>query len=542
MAVGEIDNLTMEQYLALTRGNQASGVVKPEIRGNVNFEIKSQFMRELREDTFFRNKNDDAHEHVERVLNIVNLFNIPSVSHDVVILRVFLITLTGAAKRWVDRLPSRTIDSWISLKRPLSKGAMNYQFLKSQGLIPSMTPVQALTMIQTMADNSQKWRDGSSSRKIKSSSNSKGIVAIVNKLENLEDPEECGEDKANTILAVIHDKLNNDSFNNTSKDEDDLEGILDYLKRRSYDGFIDLDGEAYNKRMCRLLGMTYEEPTPILIEKAKVTRYTVGPGETYTKVNVLGVEKLPRTRDNVAAMRAKLMKKWPKKEITKQRRSIRSLYKKVDFEVPLTRIHKAVRPQWLCIDASVVTTFDWWLHDEELEVLCWIRDSNVEYRSNGIEHGFLSQKGSGGRGVKENSDVVPFIKAVKDMVMVSSSVMEEPVDATMNTNRLSLMLTRNQEECPKNAGLGVAKNLKKPCQATRGVPVVLKVGFKPAKEYRLVSKKPTANTSGNKKKGVDLTKEVRIVLNFTKISQKPGKFNTRIKTRSKPDQEAVFQE
>nr|GEV77960.1 reverse transcriptase domain-containing protein [Tanacetum cinerariifolium] len=88
--------------------------------------------------------------------------------------------------------------------------------------------------------------------------------------ENLEDPEECGEDKANTICGVIHDKLNNDWFNNTSEDEDDLEGILDYLIPRSYDKFIDLDDEAYNKRRCRLLGMTYEEPTSIIIEKAKV--------------------------------------------------------------------------------------------------------------------------------------------------------------------------------------------------------------------------------------------------------------------------------
>ncbi|GKC63929.1 hypothetical protein Tco_1096527 [Tanacetum coccineum] len=83
MAEGEIDNLTMEQYLALTRGNQAPGVVKPEIGCNVNFEIKSQFI----------------------------LFNIPGVSHDAVMLRVFPITLTGAAKRWVDRLPPGTVDS-----------------------------------------------------------------------------------------------------------------------------------------------------------------------------------------------------------------------------------------------------------------------------------------------------------------------------------------------------------------------------------------------------------------------------------------------
>ncbi|GJW52057.1 hypothetical protein Tco_0093408 [Tanacetum coccineum] len=111
MAEGEIDNLTMEQYLALTRGNQAPGVVKPEIGGNVNFEIMSQFMQESREDTFSGNKNDNAHEHVERVLDIVSLFNIPGVSHDAVMLRVFPITLTRAAKRWVDRLPLGTVDS-----------------------------------------------------------------------------------------------------------------------------------------------------------------------------------------------------------------------------------------------------------------------------------------------------------------------------------------------------------------------------------------------------------------------------------------------
>ncbi|GJT02918.1 reverse transcriptase domain-containing protein [Tanacetum coccineum] len=119
MAEGEIDNLTMEQYLAWTRGNQALAVVKPEIGGSVNFEIKSQFMRELREDTFFGNKNDDAHEHVERVLDIVSLFNILGVSHDVVMLRVFPVTLTGATKRWVDRLPPGTVDFWDLLKKIL---------------------------------------------------------------------------------------------------------------------------------------------------------------------------------------------------------------------------------------------------------------------------------------------------------------------------------------------------------------------------------------------------------------------------------------
>ncbi|GJZ60766.1 putative reverse transcriptase domain-containing protein [Tanacetum coccineum] len=66
-----------------------------------------------------------------------------------------------------------------------------------------------------------------------------------------------------------------------------------------------------------------------------------------------------------------------------------------------------------------------------------------------------------------------------------------------------------QEECPKNIGAGETKNLKKPSQTPRGVPVGQKVGFKPAKQvYQPVSKKPTANNSGNKKKILKPTKEV----------------------------------
>ncbi|GJX06695.1 hypothetical protein Tco_0194627 [Tanacetum coccineum] len=86
MAGVDVDTLVMEQYLALSRDNQAPGVVKPKIEGNVNFEIKSQFMRELREETFSGNKDEDSHDHIDRVLSIVGLFNILGVSKDAVML------------------------------------------------------------------------------------------------------------------------------------------------------------------------------------------------------------------------------------------------------------------------------------------------------------------------------------------------------------------------------------------------------------------------------------------------------------------------
>ncbi|GJW38498.1 hypothetical protein Tco_0064343 [Tanacetum coccineum] len=71
--------------------------------GNVESQRKWRYL--------FWKKNVDAHEHVQRVIDIVSLFNILGVSHDAVMLHVFPITLTGAAKRWVDRLHPRTVKS-----------------------------------------------------------------------------------------------------------------------------------------------------------------------------------------------------------------------------------------------------------------------------------------------------------------------------------------------------------------------------------------------------------------------------------------------
>ncbi|GJS82420.1 hypothetical protein Tco_0748961 [Tanacetum coccineum] len=48
-----------------------------------------------------------------------------------------------------------------------------------------MRPAEALTAIQTMADHSQKWHDGTTSKNIRNSSNKDGLDALVNKLDNL---------------------------------------------------------------------------------------------------------------------------------------------------------------------------------------------------------------------------------------------------------------------------------------------------------------------------------------------------------------------
>ncbi|GJW88803.1 putative reverse transcriptase domain-containing protein [Tanacetum coccineum] len=66
---------TMEQYMTKTRTDYRSGVARPKIEDNDSFELKGQFLKELRENTFSGSDHEDTNEHIEKVLEIVDLFH-----------------------------------------------------------------------------------------------------------------------------------------------------------------------------------------------------------------------------------------------------------------------------------------------------------------------------------------------------------------------------------------------------------------------------------------------------------------------------------
>ncbi|GJX10306.1 zf-CCHC domain-containing protein [Tanacetum coccineum] len=107
---------TMEQYMRKTRVDYGSGVARPKIEDKDNFELKGQFLKELHTNTFSGSDHEDANEHIKKVLEIMDLFNIPNITIDQVMLRALPMSLTGATSRWLRNKPSSSITTWEDLK------------------------------------------------------------------------------------------------------------------------------------------------------------------------------------------------------------------------------------------------------------------------------------------------------------------------------------------------------------------------------------------------------------------------------------------
>ncbi|GKE66287.1 hypothetical protein Tco_1520448, partial [Tanacetum coccineum] len=118
----------MEQYMSKTRTDYGSGVASPKIDKKDKFELKGQFLKELGENIFSGSNNKDANEHIEKVLEILDLFHVPNITVDQLVLRVFPISLTGAAKNEGNQqLSDETLfQAWDRFKELLMKCPQHY--------------------------------------------------------------------------------------------------------------------------------------------------------------------------------------------------------------------------------------------------------------------------------------------------------------------------------------------------------------------------------------------------------------------------------
>ncbi|GKB33693.1 hypothetical protein Tco_0873094, partial [Tanacetum coccineum] len=59
---------TMEEYVTKTRKDYESGIARLKINDKAHFELKGQFLKELRDNTFSGSDNEDANKHIEKLL------------------------------------------------------------------------------------------------------------------------------------------------------------------------------------------------------------------------------------------------------------------------------------------------------------------------------------------------------------------------------------------------------------------------------------------------------------------------------------------
>ncbi|GKA45913.1 hypothetical protein Tco_0738709 [Tanacetum coccineum] len=120
--------------------------------------------------------HEDANENIKKVLEIVDLFHVPNITIDQVMLRAFPMSLTRATSRWLRNKPSGSITTWDDLKTKfLSKYCPPARTAKKMEEINNFQNVRA--------EYSQKWHNGTS--RTRSSETSAGLAAIQAQLNNL---------------------------------------------------------------------------------------------------------------------------------------------------------------------------------------------------------------------------------------------------------------------------------------------------------------------------------------------------------------------
>ncbi|GJS09940.1 retrovirus-related pol polyprotein from transposon TNT 1-94 [Tanacetum coccineum] len=197
--------------MSKTRADYGSGVARPKIKYKDNFELKGQFLKELRTNTFSGSDHEDAKEHIEKVLEIMDLFHIPNITIDQEDLKTKFLSKycppARTAKKMEEintfqqELDENLYQARERFKELLMKCPQHYlieiqevvlfyngldvpirQILNSRGAIPSKT-ADAKVAIQEMAEYSQKWHNGTS--RTESTETFKGLAAIQAQLNNL---------------------------------------------------------------------------------------------------------------------------------------------------------------------------------------------------------------------------------------------------------------------------------------------------------------------------------------------------------------------
>nr|GFA66247.1 reverse transcriptase domain-containing protein [Tanacetum cinerariifolium] len=108
------DNRTMAELLRAPTEGYAKAIVVPLILAE-QFELKHSLTNMMTTDQFFGLEKDNPHDHVRWFNKITSTIKYKDVPSSAIKLMLFPFSLTGAARRWLEKEPSRFITTWEDL-------------------------------------------------------------------------------------------------------------------------------------------------------------------------------------------------------------------------------------------------------------------------------------------------------------------------------------------------------------------------------------------------------------------------------------------
>ncbi|GJX20971.1 hypothetical protein Tco_0223648 [Tanacetum coccineum] len=126
----------MEEFTSNDKANYYSRIASIVVNGKRAYELKGKFLDDFRDNSFCGTNEEDAMEHIEYFLKIVDPINLPNVNYERLRRSVFLISLVESASKWFDEFKA-SITSWTyedyenelndELEEPWSEDGVPYE-------------------------------------------------------------------------------------------------------------------------------------------------------------------------------------------------------------------------------------------------------------------------------------------------------------------------------------------------------------------------------------------------------------------------------
>ncbi|GJW15652.1 reverse transcriptase domain-containing protein, partial [Tanacetum coccineum] len=108
------DQRTMTELLRAPTEGYAEAIVVPPILAE-HFELKHSLINMMTSDQFFGLEKNNPHDHIRWFNKITSTIKYKDVPNHAIMLMLFPFSLAGAARRWLEKEPPRSITTWDDL-------------------------------------------------------------------------------------------------------------------------------------------------------------------------------------------------------------------------------------------------------------------------------------------------------------------------------------------------------------------------------------------------------------------------------------------